>query len=613
MQKQPTYRNLEAISCRRAIVFFAIIFLAGCRTEPSHSDSRRSTEQDNPANQEQAAKESSFFRDVTESVGINFVNRLGNLKEYHFPDIMVAGCGVIDFDRDGRLDLILVGSGDFAQELGGGITRKPEQSLTRIYRQTESGGFSDVTERLGFRTETYGCGVAVADVNNDGFDDIYLTNYSDDQLWINERGSGFRNATKSAGVSNPSWATSATFLDYDRDGRLDLFVTNYVSYVPGTNCANAGDPEDFCNPRVFDRTVDKLFRNVSSGESVRFEDVSAKMGITSKSGPGLGVVARDFNEDGYPDLYVANDGYENFLWLNQQGKSFVEQAGQLGCATSLKGMAQAGMGVATGDVDGNQTLDIVVTHLDGETNAAYLGTWNQLQSGRQLYFTESGGRAGVQKISKPMTGFGIGLPDLDNDGDPDMLVVNGRVTRRKRKPANEFWSDYAEHNQIALNDGRGKYSEVRSPTDGFLSPKETSRGLSIGDYDNDGKLDCLVSNIDGPARLFRNRFADGGNWIGLLPVLPNHGGRSAIGAVVELTIGDNDQSSVLRQTVQTDGSYLSAKDPRVHFGLGQRDRVTRIRIIWPDGTKEEYGTKKFLPINRYHVLEQGSGSPVRTP
>ncbi|MEC9093187.1 MAG: VCBS repeat-containing protein, partial [Planctomycetota bacterium] len=326
---------------------------------------------------------------------MNFKHRLGKPSKYHFPDIMVAGCGVIDFNQDGLMDLILVNSGDL-EEVFSGQVRGREENQNRIFRQTDQGTFVDVTSQVKLSGYGYGCGVAVGDVNNDGFDDIYFANFGDDRLLLNLNGESFKDITIESEVQNPSWSSSASFIDFDLDGKLDLFVTNYVSYIAETNCANAGDAEDFCNPRVFKKTVDKLFRNVSDDQGIRFQDVTSEMGIAGKSGPGLGVISRDFNHDGYPDIYVANDGWENFLWINQEGKTFSEQGGQLGCAMSLKGSAQAGMGVAADDLDHNGTLDIVVTHLNGETNAAYLG---ERSRGEALFFTESGSTQGIQKIS----------------------------------------------------------------------------------------------------------------------------------------------------------------------------------------------------------------------
>ena len=585
----------------RSVCLVIFVILTGCGPGKSKSDESTNRQKD-------AAQSSGncFFKEVTESAGIDFVHSVGDPKRYFFPDIMVAGCGVIDFDRDGLMDLVLIDSGNFELNRRIQSSGKGNRSY-RLFRQASPGKFDDVTQQTNLVGQAYGCGVAVADVNNDGFDDLYFTSFGEDQLFINQEGKSFLNVTKQAGISNPSWSTSATFFDYDRDGRLDLFVANYVSYLSDINCANAADAEDFCSPSVFEPTIDRLFRNVSEGGKIRFKDVTSETGIIHRKGPGLGVISRDFNQDGFPDLYVANDGKANFLWLNQNGKSFEEQANQLGCAMSLQGEAQAGMGIAEADLDQNSVADIVVTHLDGETNAAYLGTIvdSAESKKKQLFYTESGGAKGVQKISKPMTGFGIGLPDLDNDGDQDMLTVNGRVTRRKRELAPEFWSDYAERNQISLNQGQGKFVEWLSDADPFTNDVSVSRGLAIIDFNNDGKLDCLVSNTAGRAHLYENVFADSGNWVGFELREPEKGKRISIGAEIRIRLPDT--KSQFSRTIQTDGSYLSANDPRAHFGLGEADSLDWVQVTWPDQSMESF---KIGDINRYHIIEKGTGTPV---
>lgn len=585
------------------ILILLSVGVPGCTRTPPANESTQSSEQNqvNPADEH-----SPFFQDVTDQAGLTFRHTIGDVRQFHFPDIMVAGCGVIDFDRDGLLDVITIDSGNIEDVFAGQIDKR-KRGHNRLFRQSRLGFFEDVTSETELMDRGYGCGVAVGDVNNDGYEDIYFANYGPDKLLINVQGKKFQDVTAEAGIQNPSWGSSATMFDYDRDGRVDIFVTNYVSYISGTHCANAGDPEDFCSPRIFEKTVDKLFRNVSEGTQVKFEDVTATVGLADKKGPGLGVIARDFNSDGLLDLYVANDGWENFLWINEDGKKFSEQAGKLGCAMSLKGDAQAGMGVDAADVDGNGTMDIVVTHLDGETNAAYLASF----SNGQLFFTESGGRLGVQKMSKPMTGFGISLADLDLDGDLDWITVNGRVTRRNRLPGKYFWVDYAEKNQIGLNIGHGKFSEFTSSTDPFLNDFTVSRGLAILDFNNDGQLDCLVSSTDNRIRLYQNvKHHDSqqsqSNWVGFRVTLPDKGNRVALGAVVELEL---ESGKVLKRSVRTDGSYQSAQDPRVHFGLGA-DRLQNVQVTWVDGTVEAF---EIGASNRYHLLQKGAGTMRKDP
>ena len=544
-----------------------------------------------------------IFEDATKEANLNFQHHIGDPKNYHFPDIMVAGCGVLDFDRDGLMDIVLIDSGDFNDVLGEKTGSRTAFS-NRLFRQSKPGSFTDVTDQSGIIDCGYGSGVAIGDVNNDGWPDIYFSNYGDDSFFVNQQNGSFKNVSRECGIKNPSWSSSASFFDFDRDGDLDLFVTNYVSYIAETKCANATGPPDFCSPAVFGRTSDRLYRNETEMNSneIRFVDVSLESGIAKQEGPGLGVITGDFNKDGWPDIYVANDGWKNFLWISQKGKSFVEQAGPYGCATGLGGESQAGMGVMAGDIDGNQVDDIVVTHLDGEPNAAYLGTESLLGNTRQIYFSESSGKKGLQKISKSMTGFGLAVCDLDNDGDLDLLTANGRVTRRNSNPNSDFISDYSERNQIGINDGTGTISNHNSD-DPFTSRLSVSRGLSVFDFDNDGKLDCLTTSMADDAKLYRNRCAKTENWIGFRVVDPQLGGRYVYGAVVELL----NNGRTLKRVVQTDGSYLSARDPRVHFGLGNSKQIDFVKVTWPDQTVEQFSIRD---IGTYVNLNRGEGLSV---
>lgn len=597
--------NALANFAARVVSRFWILLIAitapqilGCGNSDRPTEDQRS---ENSENADPSGTKTSppIFKDVTKEVGLTFQHSLGAPESYHFPDIMVGGCGVIDYNNDGLMDLILVDSGDFSDVLSQSTSKRKGNS-NRLFRQTPDGNFVDETSASGLIDSRYGSGVAVADVNNDGFSDVLFTNYGDDQLFINLGNSTFRNATSESGIRNPGWSTSATFLDYNADGKLDLFITSYVSYLAETNCATASGPEDFCSPRVFSGTADKLYENVSTESQIKFRDVSLQTGIASRKGPGLGVISGDFSGDGLVDLYVANDGAANFLWVNQNGEKFTESASAMGCANSISGQAQAGMGVMAGDIDGNGVLDLLITHLDGETNAAYFGQANLTAKGKkQIFYAESAGATGIQKLSAPMTGFGVGLVDLDNDGDVDTLTANGRVTRRNKKLSKPFWSDYAERNQIAMNDGTGKFKE-HDAQDPFLQDIAVSRGLALVDFDNDGKLDCLITNTAGAAKLYRNCFQSDHHWIGFQLTLPDCGNRQAIGAQMILTTDTGKKSAIL----QTDGSYLSCRDPRIHFGLGKTESVEYAIIKWPDGSTEKFID---LKVDTYQTLAQGTG------
>lgn len=535
--------------------------------------------------------------EVTQSVGIDFVHRTRTADPYFFPNIMGSGCALLDFDQDGLLDLFLVNGGNESEASLAGSNR--------LYRQDRSGSFVDVTSGSGLESTAFGMGVAVGDVNNDGLPDVYVTNYGPDRLYLNVGNGRFSDVTEAAGIENARWGASGCFLDYDRDGWLDLYVTNYVDYFESKQCGDATGQRDFCGPQAFSGTVDKLFRNVT-GESAaddqaslrlpRFSDETVRSGNAERSGPGLGVLSADFNEDGWPDLYIANDGAPNWLWINQRDGTFVDEAVLLGCATDVLGRSQAGMGVALGDLDGDGRSDLFVTHLAGEMNALY---WNRGSVG----FEEDSVTAGLGTVSFPYTGFGTAMVDLEHDGDLDMLVVNGRVKRSASSATaatlagGDFWQAYAEPNHVFANESGAFGAASGEP---FSEPVEVSRGLAVGDLDNDGDVDALLTNCGGHARVYRNEAPKQGNWLIVRAVEPDFGGRDAYGALVIVAAGEQRW----RRHVNPAFSYLSSNDPRVHFGLGVSESVDRIEVIWPDGSKETFPGG---PAGRHVVLEHGKG------
>lgn len=535
---------------------------------------------------------------VTESAGVDFFHETRTADPYFSPNIMSPGCALLDFDQDGVLDLFLVN--------GGGEEGKASLAgSNRLYRQERTGRFVDVTSGSGLESTAFGMGVAVGDVNNDGLPDLYVTNYGPDRLYLNRGNGRFSNVTEAAGIDNARWAASACFLDYDRDGWLDLYVTNYVDYFESKQCGDATGAEDFCGPQAFSGTVDKLFRNVT-GESAaddqasvrvpRFSDETVRSGIAEHSGPGLGVLSADFNGDRWPDLYVANDGAPNWLWVNQRDGTFRDEAVLRGCATDMLGRSQAGMGVALGDLDEDGHSDLVVTHLAGEMNALY---WNR----GSLGFEEDSISAGLGAVSFPYTGFGIAMMDIEHDGDLDLLVVNGRVKRPTRDasgPApsgDDIWQLYAEPNQIFVNE-RGAFRLASGET--FSDPLEVSRGLAVGDIDGDGDLDGVVTNSGDRTRVYRNDAPKLGSWLLVRAVEPNLGGRDAYGAVVTVIAGERRW---LRH-VNPAFSYLSSSDPRVHFGVGELEKFDRIEVIWPDGSEEIFPGGR---AGRVVTVEHGRG------
>lgn len=548
-----------------------------------------------------------LFTDVTDRSGLDFVHEPGETGRYYFPQIMGSGCALLDFDRDGDLDLFLVNGG--GEQSAASTETDGRSAINRLYRQEADGQFVDVTAHSGLGVGGAGMGAAVGDVNNDGYPDLYVTNYGPDRLYLNRRDGTFADVTESAGIDNLRWGASCCFLDYDRDGWLDLFVTNYVDYDPSHRCIEPNGRQDYCNPKVFAGTPDKLYHNETgrlgperrTGDDnarVRFRDASLESGIARQHGPGLGVVSADFNGDRWPDLFVANDGAANFLWLNQQDGTFREEAVMRGAAYDVQGRPQAGMGIAVGDVDGDGRIDLFVTHLAGEANALFRG----LRDG----FDENSALAGLAKPSFPLTGFGAVFLDIEHDGDLDLAVVNGRVKRRSepeargKQAAADFWKPYAEHSQIFLNNGTGRFQETTSLGEPFSAEAGVFRGLACGDIDNDGDLDLLVTNTGGHARLFRNDAPKAGHWLQVRAIEPKYGGRDAYGALVTVAAGKRQWL----RPVNPAFSYLSSNDPRVHFGLGASDHIEHIHVIWPDGSEETFPSG---PADRFVELRHGEG------
>jgi len=521
------------------------------------------------------------FTEITDRAGLDMTHDVGVVGDYRFEQIMGAGCAMFDFDGDGRLDIYLVN--------GAG----PD----RLYRQMPDGTFTDVTESSGIHAVEYGMGCAVGDFDNDGHPDIFLANFGPDQLWRNNGDGTFTDVTAAAGISNVLWSVSAAFFDYDRDGLLDLYVVNYVLDPNSAGCYDAAGRPEYCGPQNFVPAPDVLWHNDAGG---RFRNVSVESGIAAVPGPGLGVVCADFNDDGWDDVYVANDAAGNFLWINRHDGTFEETAVPAGCAYNRNGEAEAGMGIALGDVDGDGRLDLFVTHLQEETNTLYRGAAYDS-------FADATDRSGLGMSSYTYTGFGTAMLDIDHDGDLDLVVVNGAVKRRSRPVSGaavgEYWQRYAEPNLLYLNDGSGTFTDESSRAGPFCTRPEVSRGLAFGDIDGDGDLDLLVTQDGGRARLFRNDMPKSGRWV-IVRAVTGPGGRDALGAVVTVTAAGR----TFRRTIVAASSYASSSQPIAHFGLGLADRVDGITVRWPDGMEERFAG---VPVDAVVELHRGTGEAVQ--
>ena len=543
----------------------------------------------------------SILREAGRETGLFFDHVNGMKGEYYLPEIVGSGAALFDFDNDGDLDIYLVQGGAPGRQDGGQSPHPAEgDRLWRNESETVVPGnqtrlrFRDVTGSSGIRAHGYGMGVAAGDINNDGYLDLYVTNFGPNQLLLNNRDGTFTDVTRQSGTGDPLWGTSCTFLDIDKDGWLDLFVTNYVYFSLETNplCYAASSARDWCGPHVFKHQPDRLFRNNRDGT---FADVTVGAGL-SDYGAGLGVVTADFNGDGWVDIYVANDGMPNLLWINQKNGRFINNALLSGSALNSMGQAEAGMGVDAADFDGDGDEDIFVTHLNGETNTLYLNDGSGIFEDRSL-------ESGLGGPSFSLTGFGTSWVDYDNDGWLDLLVLNGAVHILEELTRKGDPYPLSQSNQLFRNLGTGAYEDVSGRAGSAFRIAEVSRGAAFGDVDNDGDVDVLVTNNQGPARLLLNQVGSSHPWIGF-SVRNDHGG-PAIGARVEVVLKDGRR---IWRRVKTAGSFCSASDPRVLIGLGETGRVEATRIHWPDGQIQEW---QNMAPNAYHTIKKARTDSLR--
>ena len=519
------------------------------------------------------------FADVTSQSGLDFVHLNGAEGGLLLPEVIGSGGALFDYDNDGDLDVFLVQSSGLSVLFRNDLAARPDG--TRTLR------FTDVTKTSRIVATGYGMGAATGDFDNDGWIDLYVTNLGSNQLLRNNGNGTFSDVTAKAGADDPRWSTSATFFDYDRDGWLDLFIANYVNFRPDMkrNCFSAGSARDYCNPVVYDAVPDKLLHNNRDGT---FSDVSGRSAIARETGRGLGVMASDVNGDGWTDLYVANDGDPNQLWINSRGSgAFVDEALLAGVAVNRAGQPQGSMGIDVGDIDRDGDDDLFVTNLDNEGNTLYLNVGSGLFEDRTAEF-------GLFKLG--FTGFGTRFMDYDNDGWLDLVIVNGAVRHLSGQVQKGDRYPLKQRSQLFRNDRGRKFVDVSDSAGPPFAQLQVARGVATGDLDNDGDVDLVVFNNSGPARVLLNDVGAQRHWLGIRAIDARHK-RDAVQARVSL-VGQRGAT----RTVQTDGSYCVASDPRVLFGLASETRSQTVRVQWAGGQVEEF---RDLAVDRYYVLEPG--------
>jgi hypothetical protein len=549
-----------------------------------------------------AADAGAWFVDRAEDSGLRFVHFNGMTGRRYFPEVMPPGAALFDFDNDGDLDVFLAqgrllgtsapdaGATTSSQAPGGRVFRN---DLTVTTDGTRMMRFVDVTERSGIRAHAYGVGVAAGDIDNDGWVDLYVTNFGSNQLYRNNHDGTFTDISRRSGTDASGFSVSAAFVDYDRDGWLDLYVASYVRYSLESDrtCTDLAGVRGYCPPQVYDAVPDHLYRNRGDGT---FEDLTDRALLGQGFGRGLGVVTADFNGDGWPDIYVANDGGENLLWMNQRNGTFRDEALTAGVAVTGDGHAEASMGVDAGDFDNDGDDDLFMTELNGEGSNLYV-------NGGKALFEDRSAASGLGPASLQYTGFGTGWFDFDNDGWLDLLSVNGRVQAAEGTTADAF--PMHQRKLLFRNLRNGRFEDVTQQAGAVFLQPQVGRGAAFGDVDNDGDEDVLVSNDTGPAQLLVNTLSERGgtrrHWLGLRLVGASTT-RDMPGARVEIV--RSGQPSLWRR-VRADGSYASANDPRVLVGLGESAEMPRVRVQWPDGHTEEW---KTVEIDRWQTLGEGS-------
>jgi hypothetical protein len=523
------------------------------------------------------------FRDVTQAAGVTFVHHAAPEKKF-IVESMSGGVALFDYDNDGRLDIYFVDS------LTVDTAGDPEKARSALYRNLGNFKFADVTEKAGVGHPGWGMGVCTADVDADGWEDLYVTALGGNRFYRNNQDGTFSDLTARAGLAAGGWSAGCGFADYDRDGDLDLFISRYVKvdlqelpqFGRDKTCQYRGIPVQ-CGPRGLPGESDFLFRNDGG---LRFTEVGQQAGVADTAGLfGLGVGWFDANDDGWPDLFVANDSGANFLYLNQKNGTFKDVGFPLGLAVSQDGAEQGSMGVALADYDNTGRLGVFVTNFSEEYNA--------LHRNEGPHFTDVSFKSRTAAVSLPFVGWGTSFFDYDNDGHLDLIVVNGHVYPQLDKVKLGASAGYRQRKLLYRNRGDGTFDEVATQFGHAMTEERASRGLAIGDLDDDGRLDIVTNDLDGAPQIIRNESPGTGNWL-LVRLVGQGLNTGAVGAVVTARAG----TLVQKRLIQSGSSYISQEDKRLHFGLGAVTQVESLEVIWPDGT-----TTKMQNVKANQAIE----------
>ena len=534
--------------------------------------------------QQPAAASPVVFTDVTRSAGIHWVHDNALSPERYLPETVGAGCVFFDYDNDGWMDIYLVNSGpaDFF------TPTKPLKNA--LYHNNHDGTFTEVTDKARVAGGTFGMGAAAGDYDGDGWVDLYVTGYGRNILYHNNHDGTFTDVTEKGGVAAPGWSTCAVWFDYDKDGKLDLFVSSFVDYNKETTCGNNRLGQKFyCIPRVFKPRPSHLYHNNGDGT---FTDVSEKSGITNSPGKSFGAVATDVNNDGWTDLFVANDTMPNFLFINKGNGTFKEIGLESGVAFSDNGSPRSGMGVDATDFDGDGWQDLFVANIDQELFSLY---HNQ----KDLTFTDEPGEIGP--ATRLLSGWGLKFFDYNNDGYPDLFLANGHPDDMVEKMTTRV--KYKEPILMFENLGT-RFKDVSAQSGSAFANSYPARGLAVGDYDNDGDLDVLISNNGQAPILLRNDGGNRSNWVGL-QLVSTKSNSGAVGAVISWQVG----SKKFSRLKTTGGSYLASHDPREILGAGPGGKIGSVEIRWPSGKSDKLTN---LPMNGYVTVVEGEGLKIAT-